>query len=183
LHKYLSLFLLVLFSLDIKAALQFERYELEDGLSQNTVNCLLQDHKGFLWVCTQDGLNRFDGYTFKTFEEDSNNDTAISDDYVISIFESSDKILWVGTRSGGLNKFDFATHKFEQFKGETDPGGIKLTRVTSIVEIDKDILWLGTYQGVVSFSRSRKTYQIIDIGYPHESVHITTMLKDKRGNV
>lgn len=182
-HKYLSLFLLVLFSFDIKATLQFERYELEEGLSQNTVNCLLQDHKGFLWVCTQDGLNRFDGYAFKTFEEDSKNATAISDDYVISIFESSDRSLWIGTRSGGLNRFDFATHQFEHYKGETDPNGIKLTRVTSIVEIDKDILWLGTYKGVVAFSRANNTYQVIDIGYPRESTHITAMLKDKRGNV
>jgi len=183
LHKYLGLFLLVLFSFDTKATLQFERYELEEGLSQNTVNCLLQDHKGFLWVCTQDGLNRFDGYAFKTFEEDSKNATAISDDYVISIFESSDRSLWIGTRSGGLNRFDFATQRFEHYKGETDPNGIKLTRVTSIVEIDKDILWLGTYKGIVAFSRAKNTYQIIDIGYPRESTHITAMLKDKRGNV
>lgn len=182
-HKYLGLFLLVLFSFDLKAALQFERYELEEGLSQNTVNCLLQDHKGFLWVCTQDGLNRFDGYTFKTFEEDSKNDAAISDDYVISIFESSDHSLWVGTRSGGLNKFDFATHRFEHFKGETEPDGVKLTRVTAIIEIDEDILWLATYKGVVAFSRSQKTYQPVDIGYPRETTHITAMLKDKRGNV
>lgn len=182
-HKFLSILLIAFLSFDSNASLQFERYELEEGLSQNTVNCLLQDHKGFLWVCTQDGLNRFDGYTFKTFEENSNEAFAISDDYVISIFESNDKSLWVGTRSGGLNKFDFATHRFEHFKGDNSPDGIKLTRVTAIVEINQDVLWLGTYKGVVAFDRSNNSYRAIDIGYPHDSTHITAMLKDKRGNI
>jgi len=45
--------------------IRFEQLSLDDGLSQSTVNVILQDHKGFLWVGTEDGLNRYDGYNFK----------------------------------------------------------------------------------------------------------------------
>ncbi|MDB5013355.1 MAG: hybrid sensor histidine kinase/response regulator, partial [Daejeonella sp.] len=74
---------------------------MENGLSNNTVFCSLQDTKGFMWFGTKDGLNRFDGYTFKTFQNDPDNPTSIGDNFISrSIYEDPKGTLWIGTQKG-----------------------------------------------------------------------------------
>jgi ligand-binding sensor domain-containing protein/signal transduction histidine kinase len=79
---------------------QFRKYSVEDGLSNNTVSCLLQDKKGYIWVGTRDGLNRFDGYYFKNFQHIGNDSHSMGGDFVHAIHESYNGDLWVGTDKG-----------------------------------------------------------------------------------
>src|SRR4029078_4943079 len=72
----------------------FKKYQVENGLSNNTVSCILQDKKGFLWVGTRDGLNRFDGYNFKVFRFDMNNPKSLSGDFVHTIQETDNGNIW-----------------------------------------------------------------------------------------
>ena len=77
--------------------LRFERIGIEQGLSQNSVNWIMQDSQGFMWFATQDGLNKFDGYTFVVYRHSPDDDTSISHNYLTSIAEDSRGNLWVAT--------------------------------------------------------------------------------------
>src|SRR5688572_29291747 len=75
----------------------FRHYEVENGLSNNNVLCILQDKKGFMWFGTRDGLNRFDGYTFKIFRKDPTNPKSIGNDHISCILQDENEMIWVGT--------------------------------------------------------------------------------------
>jgi len=80
-------------------------YNVNNGLSQNSITCIYKDKQGIVWVGTQDGLNRFDGYRFRTYKHDAKDTTSISDQFVLSIQEDGGNNLIIGTRNG-LNLFD-----------------------------------------------------------------------------
>lgn len=87
---------------------QFSRYNAEKGLSHNQVNCFLKDSRGFVWVGTADGLNRFDGYSFRVFKHNPADSTTISDHFISSIFEDPEGFIWINTRKG-FNIYDPST--------------------------------------------------------------------------
>lgn len=93
----------------------FRRYEVEDGLSSNTVYCSLQDTQGFLWFGTLDGLNRFDGYTFKTFRLSENERKYAGSEVITSLFGNSHSMLWIGTNRG-LYRFNLRDETFTLIK-------------------------------------------------------------------
>jgi len=94
----------------------FEHLTVKDGLSQGSVLCVFQDSYGFIWLGTQDGLNRFDGYEFKIYKHDPSDPKSINDNFILSIAEDSNKTLWIGTLNGpeSLNRFDRRTETFSQ---------------------------------------------------------------------
>ena len=77
--------------------LQFERISIESGLSQSSVLCIYQDHKNFMWFGTYEGLNRFDGYSFKVFKANPGNPHSLSNNNVECILEDHLGVIWVGT--------------------------------------------------------------------------------------
>ena len=90
------------------ASFQFVKYQVENGLSHNTVWCSLQDQSDFMWFGTSDGLNCFDGKSFRTYRYDPQNKNSLGNNFVLSLFEDETKRLWVGTQKG-LYNFDKAT--------------------------------------------------------------------------
>jgi signal transduction histidine kinase/ligand-binding sensor domain-containing protein/DNA-binding response OmpR family regulator len=114
----------------------FRHLTIADGLSQNAVAALVQDHRGFMWFGTKDGLNRYDGYQFVVFRHDPFDSTSISDSEVNIVFEDSHGRLWVGTRSGGLNRFDRTRERFARVKaGPTHD-------ITAITEDTSGAIWV-----------------------------------------
>ncbi len=101
----------------ITQEITFNHVSIEDGLSQSTINCAFQDHRGFMWFGTQDGLNSFDGYNFVIYRHDPTDSTSISNNWIQSIFEDRTGSLWVGTGSG-LNLYDPRTKTFSAFKND-----------------------------------------------------------------
>ena len=92
----------------------FRRYAVEQGLSQGTINAVVQGHRGFIWIGTYDGLNRFDGVDFRSFRHDPGDPRSLSDSWIISIREDARRRLWIGT-AGGLNQFDRGTGTFRRY--------------------------------------------------------------------
>jgi signal transduction histidine kinase/ligand-binding sensor domain-containing protein/CheY-like chemotaxis protein/AraC-like DNA-binding protein len=91
---------------------QFVRYNTEKGLSHNQVNCFFKDSRGFVWIGTIDGLNRFDGYSFRVFKHDPADPASIADHQVNAIFEDPQGYIWISTRLG-LDIYDPVTETFD----------------------------------------------------------------------
>ncbi|NUM67514.1 histidine kinase, partial [candidate division KSB1 bacterium] len=132
------------------AAVSFEHISLEQGLSQSVVTCILQDRKGFMWIGTYDGLNRYDGYEFTVYKHDNDDPHALSDNTILALHEEEDGSLWVGTREG-LNRFDRRTEKFTRYLHDpNDPRSLGHNTVTTITAsrvAGRSVLWVGTQGG------------------------------------
>jgi len=132
--------------------LEFEQFTVNDGLSQNFVTCILQDHQGFLWFGTRSGLNRYDGYTFKVYSFEAEDTTSISANAIQTIYEDKQGNLWVGTWFGGLNKYDRATDRFVRYSYDREAlSGPTLNLTFPIQEDQSGMLWLGTADGLKRF--------------------------------
>ncbi len=97
----------------------FRHYQVENGLSNNSTICSLQDNKGFLWFGTKDGLNRFDGYTFKVFRNNPQDTASIGNNFIHSLYQQADDIIWIGTENG-LYRYDASIESFSLLKGSRD---------------------------------------------------------------
>jgi ligand-binding sensor domain-containing protein/signal transduction histidine kinase len=138
---------------------RFERITVEDGLSQNAVLTILQDRRGFIWLGTEDGLNKYNGYGFEIFKHDPDDPTTIADSLTSKIYEDQSGNLWIGTRTG-LDRYDPSTNTFSHFQNDpTDPSSLSGTWVVSIVEDSQGKLWIGTDDGGVNqFDRETETF-------------------------
>ncbi|TAD95504.1 MAG: hypothetical protein EAZ97_15375 [Bacteroidetes bacterium] len=105
--KILTVFICLFFSFCSYAQnLKFWHLTIKEGLSNNSVNCLLQDTKGFMWIGTADGLNRYDGYKFEVYQHNPKDKYTISNNFIHSLYEDQNQNIWIGTQSGGLCKYD-----------------------------------------------------------------------------
>lgn len=87
---------------------KLRHYTIADGLSQSSVHCLLQDQQGLIWIGTEDGLNRFDGYQFRVFNQ-GDNLSSLPHNWVNSLYEDRQHYIWVGTQDG-LSRLDPSTN-------------------------------------------------------------------------
>ena len=132
-------------------SLRFTHYGLEEGLSQSSARVLFQDNLGFLWIGTEDGLNRFDGYSFKVFRPNPNDPDALNGGEVFSIFQSDDNAIWVGTYAG-LNRYDPVTGKFIHWvHDDTNTDSLVSDVVLAIHQDSKGSFWIGTNKGLDQF--------------------------------
>ena len=169
-----------------KCVLRFDHISIEQGLSQSSVRVIFQDSRGFLWFGTEDGLNRYDGYTFKTYKPDPDVPSSLSDRAITSIVEDKDGYLWIATQLGGLNQYDPRTEKFVRYLyDDSDPPSLSDNHV-NVLYIDKNnSLWVGTINGLDLFDRQTNTFK--HYGYnpsQQEGIsgkYITAIYQDSRG--
>ena len=96
-------------------SLENPRLTIADGLSNNSITAIYQDNNGFLWIGTEDGLNRYDGYKYITYRHNPSDPFSISGNHIQCIIQDKDNNLWVGTRNNGLSKLDYSTGRFHSF--------------------------------------------------------------------
>lgn len=108
-HTFIALLLLPFFS--YSQDYYFRHFQVEDGLSNNTATCLIQDKNGFMWIGTKDGLDRFDGYNFKVYRNKPDDSTSLGNNSIWKLYEARNGIIWVGTERG-IYQFDPLSGKF-----------------------------------------------------------------------
>ncbi len=147
-------FLVCLIALFFQAPAQpvrsdFEKISLEQGLSQSIVESIVQDRRGFLWFCTEDGLNRYDGYSFTVFRKSPTGADSISHNHTLATLIDRAGRLWVGTFNGGLNRYDPVTGRFTRFQHDPGrPDSLSHDVVTAICQDRSGALWVGTLGGL-----------------------------------
>lgn len=136
-----------------KTKIDFERLNIDNGLSQNIVEVIFQDNYGFVWFGSQDGLNRFDGHNYKYFHHSPHDTLSISNNYVKAIAQTDPSYLWIGTYGGGLNKFDLSSETFTAYtKNSYNKTKLPDNVIYTILPDGDSVLWLGTKAGLVKFN-------------------------------
>ena len=130
--------------------MRFERIGDKQGLSQMSVNAVLQDSEGFMWFGTQDGLNRYDGHRFRVYRYDRTKANSLSNSWVNALFEDRAGNMWVGTNNG-VNLFDRAKDQFSRFIHVKDnPNSISGDTVFSIAQDHDGMMWFACLRGGLS---------------------------------
>jgi len=132
---------------------RFHRLMLEDGLSQSSIVSILQDSRGFVWMGTQDGLNRYDGSGFVTFKTDPDRKHSLSDPNITCIAEDTDGDLWLGTEGGGFNRYLRDWEMFFPYRNNPeDPDNHHYFDVQDVKIAADGKIWLATlHDGLLSF--------------------------------
>ncbi len=157
--KHLIIFLLLISAIGSGVSAKkmwFDSYSQETGLPFNQILCINQDLDGWIWIGTNRGLSRFDGYRFKNFLPSTNDSISIKGLLVRTILTDRKGNLWVGTENGGLNVYRRETETFEQpFKNNPTCSSIMQT-VLDIEEDKNGNLWLGTRGYVLKIDPSNR---------------------------
>ncbi|MEO0971695.1 MAG: EAL domain-containing protein [Pseudomonadota bacterium] len=129
----------------------FEHLSLRDGLSQSTANVVYQDSQGFVWIGTESGLNRYDGYEIRRYQSRRDDPLTLPSDYIWDIVEDGDGNLWLATDGGGVVRWVRATDSFQSFPVERGASGSGMALSTSSVRslaLGADgAVWVGTRGG------------------------------------
>lgn len=132
----------------------FKRFDINSGLSQNTVSTIIQDRDGFMWFGTKDGLNRYDGVSFKVFKMDNN---GLGNNFITALFEDSRGNIWIGTDSG-LYVYYSLEGVIKPFVLKSDIGTYIERSVINIVSDGKEGIWIAVNeQGVFYYNLQKDT--------------------------
>ena len=148
-----------------KPSLYFEKITVQNGLSHNKVNCILQDKRGFIWIGTDDGLNRYDGQRFTIYRNEPEDSSTVSGNIITSLHEDEKGILWIGTLDGGLTRYDYRLPPASQFKQYRHRPGNKQSipgnAINALLQDQSDYLWLATSgQSLLRFNKSTGAFEV-----------------------
>jgi ligand-binding sensor domain-containing protein/anti-sigma regulatory factor (Ser/Thr protein kinase) len=202
--KYCLLVILLLISTAAPGQYTFRQIKVEDGLSQSTITSILQDKKGYMWIGTGNGLNKYNGYTFKLYSNVIDDSTSISSNVVTSMFEDSRGILWLGTVDGVLNRYEREAETFTRFNVTSDLKVITIpdqqyynypisfsrnnnNSLTSITEDPDGSLWIGTWgKGIIKFNPESGKKIHFHSGTEDNTLshnRVTRIIKDSYGKI
>jgi signal transduction histidine kinase/ligand-binding sensor domain-containing protein len=187
--RYLFIGLLAAFSFLGKPAIaqnpaiSFEHLTSEDGLPSSTILDISQDKKGFMWFATLNGLFRYDGYNFASFKTEVNNNQSISDNWISSLFEDREGIIYVGTLDQGLNIYNNKKENFTRYKTNHGANSLGSDKIKCIKEDSLGIIWIGTAdRGFYSYNKKEKNFTSFSL--PSECINnCIDMVIDKDNNL
>jgi len=185
---FCSICLLIVFSPIIYSQehqIKFENIGIEEGLSQASIHCICQDSKGFIWIGTESGVNRYDGYNFIVYTPEVRNPKSLSNSWVYSVYEDHLGTLWIGT-DNGLNRFNREKETFiHYFHDPEDPNSLSNNKVYTIYEDKSGSLWMGTDNGLNKFNRKNETFKRYQFEPENprslSDNHIRSILEDTSG--
>ncbi|MCK4663136.1 MAG: SpoIIE family protein phosphatase [Bacteroidales bacterium] len=145
--------------------IQFEKIDVEDGISTQLTSCILEDKYGFIWIGSLLGLNRYDGYSTKVFHPRIYDSTSISDDWIWSLLEDKSGNIWACT-GRGFCRFNRASETFTSFYPDTTDYNSPDNIIYAAHEDSKGLFWLITKAGLYSFNKKDNNF----ISYKNDSI-------------
>ena len=181
-------FLSYIFTSIIAQDIKFEYITPDDGLSQSSVGCILQDKSGFMWFGTMNGLNKFDGHKFVKYYHNPADSTSIAGDQIDCLFEDSHGELWIGS-DGGLSLYNRDLDVFKSYRhNEKNPNSISGHRAYCFYEDSKGRYWVGTMgDGLNLFNgKDNKFTRFVHSENDSNSLSnndIRSIIEDNEGNI
>ena len=154
------------------SSIRFERISIAEGLSFSVVETILQDRQGFLWVGTERGLKKYDGYQFTVYRNDPADPRSLSRDRITTLYEDGAGQLWVGTEAG-LDRLDRTTGTFVHYQD-----GLKQAWVYAIYEDRRGVLWVGSSAGLYQLNRDSQAFTLSSFRR-----EVTTIAEDVDGRL
>lgn len=166
--------------------INFKKVTTEDGLSQISAQYIFQDSKGYMWIGTADGLNKYNGKKFEVFKYRENKENSISSNYISAINEDNEGNIWVGT-SRGLNKINTATNEIKTYMPGIDECNLSNYNITEILVDSKGDIYIATEDGLNLYNKDedkfKRLYNSRDKRYSLSSQFIYSIAKDYEGNM
>ena len=162
----------------------FKTLNIDNGLSQSTAEAIFQDSNGYIWIGTNDGLNRYNGVDVKIFKSTLDN-TNLASSYILSINEDNSKRLWVGT-DAGISIIDLSDYSIKNYKYFFDENGNKgeLLNVHTILKTTSGHMLVGTYNGVHILNEENNRFErVINSQKYLTNTNVQNMTQDKDGNI
>ncbi len=169
--------LLVLSAAGREPAGRFEHLSVEHGLSHGVVYSVLQDRVGFLWLATEDGLNRYDGSSVLTVRHDPSDPDSLASSNFGEVYQDRSGIFWLGTWGEGLDRYDPATGVYRHYRHDPrDPASLSQDRIEVLLEDSEGIMWVGTEEtGLNRFDPLTETF----VRYRHDPADPGSLPSDK----
>ncbi len=157
----ISLYFLFSFSL-FAETIKFQHFNAEHGLSSSKVQDITQDKSGFIWIGTNNGLNRYDGYTFELYKKVAGDSTSLVNNHINTLFVDSEDRLWIGT-IWGVSLYDRKQNNFKNFL--VDQAGGNPISIKDIVEDNQNNIWIildagNIYKYVEDIQKLEEIFQI-----------------------
>lgn len=190
--RYYFLFLLILiqqFAFAYHGELIFKKIGIEQGISQSSINAVLEDKFGFIWIGTDDGLNLYDGYGFKIYKHDPKNKNSIPGNTVTCLLEDKTGKIWIGTDITGLGVYDRFKGVFTHFvRTNTNFKGPFSNNITTLFEDSEGLIWIGTLDGgLSSYNPQSDKFTHYKSRYTDPNSiagnHITCISEDTKGRI
>lgn len=180
-QKGLIVLLLICFSNILNAQIGTFYTTDNELISSSLINYIYQDRRNYIWIATEDGLNKYDGVKFTIYKNHPNDSTTIKNNYVRSLFEDSSGRFWIGCING-LHLYDRATDRFSEVRLYNDSVLIS-PHITSIIETENHDIWMTTSgQGIIRIRKDDKIYHTDrQLTERLSAIHLTTMIADKKG--
>lgn len=140
----------------------FQRYYSKDGLSSNTIYSIYRDSYGFLWLGTEDGLNRYDGKTYKVYRYDANH-LGLKSNHITALCEDHQGRIWIGTTGGGLSYYDRKLDKIFAYEKTPDERWLS-SAITSLKKDHKGNIWVSSY-GNITIINAKDIHKMPDASY------------------
>lgn len=164
----------------------YTHYTTNEGLSSNTCLSLLEDSRGFIWIGTAEGLNRFDGHRFRKYFHDPTNSNSICGNTVTCMEEDKSGMLWLGTYGSGITAFDPVGGTYRHYVMEAPSMAItRSNRIAQIVAFDDGKIFCGTEGGLFVKESADTTFKVADGNYlnlPDFEIRNTKILHDINRN-
>ncbi len=179
-----SLFILICFSttnIHATYTVNFHNIGVEDGLSQSTVEIIFQDSRGYIWIGTHDGLNRYNGHSFRVYKYSEDKNESLSGNFITEIIEDYDGYMWVGT-TNGLNKIDIENDTITKYVGEQSGGTLSNSYISDILFVDGEII-VSTTQGMDLYDKEKDEFIRLELDENMTSNRIYSMEVDNNENL
>ncbi|MGL5347982.1 MAG: ligand-binding sensor domain-containing protein [Peptostreptococcaceae bacterium] len=177
--QILCTYTLNVYGLDIN----FKNIKVEDGLSQSTVEAIYQDSKGYIWIGTNDGLNKYNGHEFEVYRHNTKSENSIANNYIVDIKEDKKGNIWVGT-AHGVSKIDGKSNKITNYYEEDDKGNLSHNNIGEILITDKNDIIIGTTNGVNLYDEEQDKFErILEKELSPTSQYIYSMTLDDDDNL
>ena len=142
---------------NIRESFNFKNITIEDGLSQSTVETIYQDSKGYIWIGTNDGLDRYNGYEFKHYKHDKYDKNSIANNYIVDIIEDKNGYIWVST-IGGLSRINPDKDEIKNYYSKEDSGNLSNSNLWQILCTKDNRLIASTIDGLNVYDKNKDKF-------------------------